>query len=282
MNVKRLVLFVIALSTAVSALAGDVILPTFAWNLGGRGLNRWTTEIYLTNPGSSILHVSLEAVYPGKVSVRHPCLPPSPVAWDVPPYTTVPWMARKIWLDVGCPDTMVAGLMLRSESRFVMQSRMVNSPDVPASEALLAGISQEVPGMPVEELPAAGSLYMLPALGWHVAPCGQPALQSYLNVVNPGADIVTLTVQLDAAGSAGDMLVDGRLERVPFAIEIKPASWRQISVAPFPGDPAPACQPVAGLHDLFFQVSGPLAIYGSVVDRSTQDPRTVLFVRMEP
>ena len=71
--------------------------------------------------------VRLVATYLGRIQDSHPCLPPSPVTIDVPAYSTKGWVGNRIWLDLGCPDFIVAGLMLHAEAPFVVNSRMVNT-----------------------------------------------------------------------------------------------------------------------------------------------------------
>ena len=123
MRTKHVALWLATLLLAGVVVAGDVVLPTFAQNLEGKGGNRWSTEIYLTNPNPTPLAVSLVDVYYGKVSMPHPCLPPSPVAWEIPPASSVGWMALAIWRDIGCPDSVVGGLLLRADGPFVVNSR---------------------------------------------------------------------------------------------------------------------------------------------------------------
>ena len=169
MKVKSLVLSVLVLAAAATATAGDVILPTFAWNNAGKGANNWSSEVYLTNPGPEAIRVTLEDVYVGKIKeMTPPCLHPSPVRLDVPAYSTVAWTAASIAIGLGCPEWALVGLRLSSESFFVVNSRMVNTftSQSTSTERLLTGLSQEVPGVPVEELLQPKNEYMVPGLGW--------------------------------------------------------------------------------------------------------------------
>jgi hypothetical protein len=50
--------------------------------------------------------------------------------------------------------------------------------------------------------------------------------------------------------------------------------WVQIQIGP-PTVGGDTCSPPQ-LFDLFFQVTGPVGCFASVVDRTTQDPRTVM------
>ena len=116
-------LSVLVLAVAATALAGDVILPTFAWNIPGKGGNNWSSEVYLTNPGPAAIQVTLAGVFIGRIKESHPCLPPSPVVINVPAYSTAGWVAARIAMDLGCPDYALVGLLLRSDDLFVVNSR---------------------------------------------------------------------------------------------------------------------------------------------------------------
>lgn len=264
---------------AMAAVAGEVILPTFAWNLPGKGGNNWNSEVYLTNPGPEEIEVTLAGVFMGRIKVTHPCYPPTPVRMLVPAYSTMGWVASRIAMDLGCPDYALVGLLLGSEGHFVVNSRMVNTFATPDPDAvrLLNGLSQEVPGIPVEDLAQPRATYMVPGLGWEPSPCGPVRFENYLQVVNPGDEAVTLTLLSDPLAGVGDLLVDGKPVRAPHSVEIKARSWLQIRIGPKPAE-AGICKP-AGVGDVFFQTSGPIALYASVVDRTTQDPRTMLPVR---
>jgi hypothetical protein len=280
MKVRNVVLGMLLMVAATSALAGDVLLPTFAWNIGGKGANRWSSEVYITNPGGEAITVELADVFVGRILSTHPCSPPTPVRTEVPAYSTRGWFGSRIWLDLGCPDFFLGGLLLRAEGYFVVSSRMVNTfvaPN-PDSAALLSGLSQEVPGIPVEDLQTKGGAYMLPALGWDPNPCGPVRFENHLQVVNPGAEAIELTLMMDPAGGAGELIVDSRPVQVPVVVTVRARSWAQIKVGPRPSGSAP-CE-VARIEDLFFSTSGPVAVYGSVVDRLTQDPRTTMPVEV--
>ncbi|MGV8040074.1 MAG: hypothetical protein AB2L07_08350 [Thermoanaerobaculaceae bacterium] len=282
MRAKSLVLSVLVLAVAATALAGDVILPTFAWNIPGKGGNNWSSEVYLTNPGPEAIQVTLTGVFVGKLKESHPCLPPSPVVLNVPAYSTAGWVAARIAMDLGCPDYALAGLLLRSDDLFVVNSRMVNTRAVPDPEALnlLQGLSQEVPGIPVEALLQKGQVYMVPGLGWEPAPCGPVQFENYLQIVNPNDESVTLTIGVDSRLESGGLDVDGKPVIAPHQIELKARSWLQVRVGPTPLRAVQCTAPT--VDDLFVSASAPVALYASVVDRKTQDPRTMMPVKVTP
>lgn len=280
MRARYAVSGVLLLAVAATATAGDVILPTFAWNIPGKGGNNWSSEVYLTNPGPEAIQVTLAGVFVGRIRETHPCLPPSPVRVSVPAHSTASWVAAQIAMDLGCPDYVLAGLLLRSDRPFVVNSRMVNTRAVPSPDAfnLLQGLSQEVPGVPVEALLQRGGVYMVPGLGWETAPCGPAQFENYLQVVNPNDDAVTLTIGLDPGLGSGQFEVDGKPVAAPHQIELKGRSWLQVRVAPRLLDVVQCLPPT--VNDVFVTVTGPVALYASVVDRKTQDPRTMMPVEV--
>lgn len=280
MKARLTFLSVLLVVVATSAFAADVLLPTFAWNIAGNGANNWSSEVYVTNPGAEAISVRLAGTYVGRIQDTHPCLPPSPVTIDVPAYSTKGWVGNRIWMDLGCPDFILAGLLLHAEAPFIVNSRMVNTfaaPN-PAAANLLTGLSQEVPGIPIENLADRGGTYMLPALGWEPSPCGTGRFSNTLQVVNPGDTDIELSLMLDPSGTAMGFLVDGRPVAAPHAVTIRARTWVQIKVAAELLRNV-VCGPPR-LADIFFTTSGPVALYGSVVDRATQDPRTTMPIRI--
>ncbi|HPC84283.1 MAG TPA: hypothetical protein P5234_11340 [Thermoanaerobaculaceae bacterium] len=280
MRVKSLMLGALVAAMAATAMAGDVILPTFAWNIPGKGGNNWSSEVYLTNPGPQAIQVTLAGVFIGRIKESHPCLPPSPVVVEVPAYSTHGWVAARLAMDLGCPDYVLAGLLLRSEGLFVVNSRMINTRAVPSPEALnlLQGLSQEVPGIPVEALLQKGEVYMVPGLGWEPVPCGPVQFENYLQIVNPNDEEATLTIGGDALLQSGGFEIDGRPVAGPHQVKLGARSWLQVKVGPGFLTGAP-CRP-ATVGDVFVSASAPVALYGSVVDRKTQDPRTMMPVKV--
>ena len=281
MKARYSLLFVVLAVVATSVLAGDVILPTFAWNNAGKGVNNWSSEVYLTNPGPEAIRVTLADVYVGKIKeMTPPCLHPSPVRVDVPAYSTVAWKAANIAIGLGCPESALVGLLLSSEGYFVVNSRMVNTfaSQSTSVEKLLTGLSQEVPGVPVEQLLQSKTEYMVPGLGWEPAPCGAVQFDNYLQIVNPNDETVTITLAVGAGSAAGELMVDGVRHAAPYALELKGRSWRQVKVGPAPRNVV-QCE-AAALDDVFVSVSAPVSLYASVVDRKSQDPRTMLPVQV--
>lgn len=275
----------LGLALAIGLVAGatfaeDVLLPTFALHYPGRDRGLWNSEVYVTNPGPEPVSVWVGPVFYGAVRMIHPCLPPQ-VPWEIPPTSTYVRFNAAIAVDLGCPAYALGGLILRSEGDLVVGSRLVRAPMVTPERVPLAGVSQEIPGIPMSELPSSGATYMLPAVGWPASPCGTPRYESYLRVVNPGDQPITLTLQLDAAGSEGAINVDGRDVATPYPVTFGAATWSQLKVGPPAPPPDEGCQP-ATLRDLFFTVSDPAAVHVSVFDRTSQEPRTILPIELTP
>lgn len=270
------------LAVAVTAMAGDVILPTFAWNIPGKGGNNWSSDVYVTNPGPVAIEVTLAEVFIGRLREGHPCLPPSPVRIRVPAYSTTAWVAAHVFMDLGCPEQVLAGLLLRSDHLFVVNSRMVNTRSTPSPESFnpLQGLSQEVPGIPVEALLRRDEVYQVPGLGWEPAPCGPPQFENYLQIANPNGEEVTITIGLDPGFGSDGLAIDGKPVTVPHQVVVKGRSWAQVRVGPVLVEGGQCMPP--GVDDLFVRPSAPVALYASVVDRKTQDPRTMMPVKVTP
>ena len=121
---------------------------------------------------------------------------------------------------------------------------------------------------------------MVPALGWEPRPCGPVRFENHLQVVNPGDQDVELTLMMDPFGGSSELLVDGKPVRRPARRGASGRrAWMQIKIAPSPqARVTSACRPQ--LDDVFFTTSGPVAVYGSVVDRTSQDPRTTMPIQV--
>ena len=67
--------------------------------------------------------------------------------------------------------------------------------------------------------------------------------------------------------------VNAREIYLPHRLQIPPWSWRQLRLAPATDEDAPCGNIESFLVRV--ELDGPLAVYGSVIDRSSGDPRTV-------
>ena len=273
---KSFTVVVALLAAAVSATAGEVVVPVVAWDAHGVGSNRWSTEVYVSNTAPQQALVTVAAVLPLRVVQQVPCLPPvTPFA--VAGYSTRVITAAELNRYLGCPGEFVGGLVFEAPAEVVVATRMTNHKavgEVPEDE-LLQGLSQEIPGLPTAALPQSGEEYMLPALGWHPQPCTQRAqLDSYLYLANPGTDSASVTL-FDPSGRIDRLVVNRQVVTLPHILTVPGERLAQFLVAPSPEVLPAACGKPA-VFDLFFRTDQPVAALGSVVDRTTQDARTVL------
>jgi len=271
--------FVIMFAAGVGA-AEDFVVPAFAFNLPGHGKNLWTSEIYLANPTDRPVLVETPVVLEGRLVVPRPCLPPIRQL-EVPAASSVVWKAEDIAVDLGCAQEIVGALMFRADGPLAVSSRMINRGGLETTMALtlLSGFSQELPGLAVPALPSFGTTYMLPSLVWHRNSCGAVAFDTYVGLANPGDEDVNVTLFLAPGSDDTAMYVDGKLMELPAILKVPARGWRQVHLQPVDSMLAVCLEPER--FDLFVTVDGPTALYGSVVDRATQDPRTVMPVALE-
>ncbi len=283
----RLDVLLVACALAGGAAASEIVVPVFAYNLPGHSRNLWTTELYLSNPTSETILVDPPVVLEGSLSIPNPCYPPVRPK-EVPPYSSVVWTAEEIAFDLGCATRVIGALLLTADGPLVVDSRVVNvsgeyvigeGGEEELPEVILTGFSQQMPGRPVEELPAPGDRLMLPSLVWHPNPCDGAAFDAYVGLVNPTGDPVDVTFDLPEGLREGGMRIGGKLVDLPHTMTLPPRSWQQLHVAPPPSDLTVCMEPRR--FDLYLETEGPVAAYGSVVDRSTQDPRTVFPVPLQ-
>jgi len=72
---------------------------------------------------------------------------------------------------------------------------------------------------------------------------------------------------------ARTVTIDGNEAYLPHRLEVAAGSWQQLRLAP-PRDQAAECGSVESFL-VRIDLSGPLAVYASVIDRESGDPRTV-------
>ena len=269
----RVILPVALLLAALPGAAGELVLPVFAHNVAGRNGDLWSSEIYLTNPGEQPVLVEIARFLPGQIDRPAPCdqfMSPTRV---VPPRSATVWTASGLATDLGCAETARGGLVLRADGPIHVTSRLVNfsSPDDSGPSAVLSGRGEAVEAVPIEALPSAGT-HLLPALLWHRNPCDGPEFDTSVGFANPGPDPVTVVIDIpDEHGRA--VSLNGRDVYLPYQIEVAAASWQQLRLAPAREEGADC----GGVESFLVRVeiSAPLAIYASVIDRTSGDPRTV-------
>ncbi|MFV2071231.1 MAG: hypothetical protein ACC742_01080, partial [Thermoanaerobaculales bacterium] len=212
------------------------------------------------------------------ISKPTPCdlfMPPTRV---VPPHSAVVWTAAGLATDLGCAEMARGGLVLRVDGPVHITSRLVNMGDQQAGTptGVLSGRGEAFEAIPIDRLPAAGS-HLLPALMWHRNPCGEPAFDTFVGFANPGPTAVE--VLLDVPHEHNRLAIVGRNEVVlPHRLKVPAGAWRQVRLAP----PVVKDAPCGGIESFMVRVDidAPLAIYASVVDRRSGDPRTVAPVRL--
>lgn len=256
--------------------AADYLLPGFAWHLPGKAFNTWTSELYVTNTDSAPAEVLAAGLLSGRSRNEHPCLPViRPL--EIPPHSTVLVTAEQLSRDLGCFDQLVGGLVFSGPTGIVIGSRMINH--LAGDFGLLSGLGQEIPATPFADLPRPGVTYMLPALAADSIGCTTSRVESYVSFANPESSSVEIS--LTSSAKSGLAIVgNGLVGITPFRLQVPARGWVQIRVAKAP--PIEGGCGSFGLVDLAFETTGPVGVLGSVVDRSSQDPRTVLPVAWSP
>lgn len=267
---------VVVLAGASAVVAEEILLPGYAYRLGGQGGNLWTSEVFVTNLGPETTTARLVDILVGSVTITNPCVPPDEITLEIPPYATVPWPAIRLREHLGCPDSLVGALVIESSGPIVVDSRMVNSRSGTSTgpAGLPAGWGQEIPGVPFSQLPQPEVVQIVPGLAWHPSPCGPPKFETHLNFSNPSDSEISVTLSVTADMSPGKIRLDGREVTTPFSLPVRAKSWRQVRISP-PASMLPVCRDPE-YFDFFLVAGAPFGVYASVLDRTSQDPRTVL------
>lgn len=268
---------VLVLLAALPSAAGELVLPVFALNLDGRHGDVWSSELYLTNPGEQPVLVELSQFLHGNIEKTNPCdlfMTPTRV---VPARSATVWTAAGLATDLGCADSARGGLVLRADGPLHVTSRLVNisGSNDGSSGAVLSGRGEAFDAVPIDRLPGPGA-HLLPALMWHRNPCQGPAeFETVIGFANPGPDAVE--VVLDVPHESGrSVLIDGREAFLPHRFEVDGGSWQQFRLAPL-SDESSDCGGVESFL-VRLDLAAPLAVYASVIDRMSGDPRTVTTV----
>lgn len=273
MNLRYLLLWMILALTTLPAAAAELVLPVFALNLEGRSGEIWSSEVYLTNPGDQPVQVEIARFLPGNIHKPAPCdffMAPTRV---VPAHSATVWTAAGLATDLGCAESARGGLVLRADGPVHVTSRLVNRSGMENDEdsSVLSGRGEAFEAIPRKRLPAPGS-HLLPALMWHRNPCNGSDFDTFIGFANPGLDPVV--VNLDIPHESGRAVrINGREVFLPHSVEIPGGKWRQFRLAPSEEEGAPC-----GSVESFFvrlETDAPVAIYASVIDRKSGDPRTV-------
>lgn len=271
--VRRLPILVLLLLPAVSTTAAELVLPVFAHNLPGRHDDFWSSELYITNPGQQPVMVEISRFLPGRLESGGPCDEPMGLARVVPPQSATVWTASGIARDLGCAATARGGLVLRADGPVHVTSRLVNhgrtAEQGPA--AVLSGRGEAIEAIPLDALPGPGA-YLLPALMWHRNPCDGALFETAVGFANPGTETVRVTVDIPHEQGRA-VLVDGEEVYAPLELEVPAGSWRQLRLEPG-RDGAAGCGGVESFL-VRLELAGPVAVYASVIDRSSGDPRAV-------
>ncbi len=272
--------FVIAaLFVASQAIAGQVLLPVFAHALPGASGNLWYTEVSLINPTQQTITVDPPVFLPGTMQITHPCLPPARQV-EVPAESTVIWKPWDIAMELGCPDSAVGALLISADGPLVVTGRMTNVRDEAATETgPLEGFGQTIDGIDVSSLPAGQETVMLPGMIWHPNACGPRQFDAYVGFANPGDEPLDAIIDLGPQAGDSAVYIDHKLMDLPAKVTVPAKSWIQVQLLPVNSVMAVCLEPQR--FDLLVTLKGPMAVYGSVVDRSTQDPRTILPVPVE-
>jgi len=271
---RYLLLSILLILTALPVAATELILPVFALNLEGRSGDFWSSEVYLTNPGDQPVQVEIARFLPGNIHKPAPCdffMAPTRV---VPPHSATVWTAAGLATDLGCAESARGGLVLRADGPVHVTSRLVNHVGIDADEdsSVLSGRGEAFEAIPRKRLPKPGS-HLLPALMWHRNPCeGGSEFDTFIGFSNPGPDPVE--VKLDIPHEAGRAVqLNGREVFLPHNVTLPGGKWRQFRLAPNEEEDPPCGSVESFLVRL--EVDAPVAIYASVIDRKSGDPRTV-------
>ena len=270
---RHLLLSILLILTALPVAATELVLPVFALNLEGRSGDLWSSEVYLTNPGDQPVQVEIARFLPGNINKPAPCdffMAPTRV---VPPQSATVWTAAGLATDLGCAESARGGLVLRADGPVHVTSRLVNLAGMNDDEdsTVLSGRGEAFEAIPRKLLPAPGS-HLLPALMWHRNPCDGSDFDTFVGFANPGPDPVE--VKLDIPHESGRAVrVNGREVFLPHEVTIPGSKWRQYRLAPSEEQGAPCGSVESFLVRL--EIDAPVAIYASVIDRKSGDPRTV-------
>ena len=70
---RPIFLLLLVAALPIHSAAEELILPVFALNAQGPDGSRWSTEVYLVNPTTQPVPVSIAGLLPGRVLRSTPC-----------------------------------------------------------------------------------------------------------------------------------------------------------------------------------------------------------------
>lgn len=271
----QMMVFVLTL-TAIPTAGQDLgllrIVPAAAFNLPGHGGNVWSSELYAVNFGPEPADVAVVDFLPGSLEPLGDVGSCGQARWTLQP-------DQILTLPAGlgqCARSFVGAVIIEAGPGVEVRSRIVNhhstiDPRYPP-ERPLRGLGQEMPIYLVPEEPWASADQTLWPMTWHRNRCGQPrAFDSYVGVVNHGD--VPGVVRVGEVGDNAVVLVEGAEVAFGAGIEVPPHSWAQYRLHPH-DSPFSDCRD-AETAAIRVRTDGPVLVYGSVVDRNSQDPRTI-------
>ncbi len=279
MRTRLLLMLGLVVLGAAAATGEEMVLPVVAVSWPGKGGNLWNTEVFATNPGPLPVALEIGPFLPGKTKGSRPCIQMvSPFLHQLPPYSTQLLSSNELDLAIGCPDSAIGGLVFSADAEVSLVARVANTAgmfNTSNTAAAISGVGQQIPAIPSSQLAGPGAVYQVPGLILDPNPCAAPRFESYLYVANPGPEKVDVTLQQTQDGkSAGSLVLSGQSVVTPYTFSVPAGGWQQFLVQ-MSGTLA-ACTTSLEVADLFFTTTGSLALVGTVVDRGSQEPRTVL------
>ncbi|MGC8915625.1 MAG: hypothetical protein ACP5NF_01440 [Thermoanaerobaculum sp.] len=272
---RKVLMLLCLVFPALSFAQERTLVPVVAWGAPGAAGNRWNTEVYLTNLTAQEEQVTGITALPLRVKTGpHPCLPP------VAPVVVGPWSTKVLYASelntwLGCPEEFVGGLVFEHGPGLLVTTRMTNTKGFadPGATGPLRGFSQEIPGVPEDQLPGGEGRFMIPTLAWHPNPCEGSQFDTYLYLANPGESEVTVRLLARQGEDFRFRLGDVEVQ-LPYLVKVPKGRVVQLALLPPLGGGGPCGSPV--FFDLFFEADARVGVLASVVDRASNDPRTVL------
>ena len=264
---------------AGAAVAEELVLPVVTVVWPGKAGNLWRSEVLATNPGPLPVDLEIGPFLPGVIKASDPCMVPSPLRRELPPYSTQLITAADLSFALGCPDLAIGGLVFSAVAPVSLVARVANVTGFPndpsASAAPISGFGQQIPAIPASQLAVPGTVYQVPGLILDANGCIGSRFETYLYIANPDTLPVDVTLQQSQGGTpAGELVLSGQPVVTPYTFKVPARGWKQLLVKLGGGPMGPCGEPQ--LLDLFFTTTGPIAVVGAVVDRGSQEPRTAL------
>lgn len=273
---RRCLSTLLALIPALAVGQERTLVPVVAWGAPGAAGNRWHTEVYLSNLNDHAVDVVLAATLPLRVVAGPvPCLPPVR-PFRVEGLRTLVVVASELNLWLGCPQEYVGGLVFEHPPGVLVGTRMTNTKgfDGDLAPRFLKGFSQEIPGVPFHRLPGKDGPFLIPSLTRNPAACpGGNEYDTYLYFANPQSNDVTVRLA-SPPGTAFSFRLGESVVELPYTVKVPAGRVVQLALAPPTSGTVPCA--AAEFFDLLFEADGQIGVLASVVDRASNDARTVL------